>query len=186
MLPKSFNKYGLLPPNDYELTLGELKRSLLVKGPVNKSPAWDSAWRLTLVNNLEILVKQLWKVGITNIFINGSFAEDKDHPNDIDGYFDCNIMELCKRQQRELNLLDPHKTWIWSSRISDPITGLKKIPMWHFYKVEFFPNYNQLVDMVDKFGNPHTFPSAYRRSHRLKRQNGIVKMNYPAASSGVS
>jgi len=49
MMPKSFDKYGLLPPGDYELTLEELHRSLLVKGPVHKSPGWDSAWRRYLI-----------------------------------------------------------------------------------------------------------------------------------------
>ncbi len=108
MLPKLFNKYGLLPPGDYELTLEELKKSILVKGPANKPPTWDAAWRLTLVENLTILIRQLWKVGIEDIFIDGSFVEDKDHPNDIDGYFECDIFELISGDlQRELNLLDP-------------------------------------------------------------------------------
>ena len=73
MLPKSFNEYGLLPPGDYLLSLEELRKSLLVKGPAKKTPAWDSDYRGTLVDNLKILVKQLWNVGITQIFINGSF-----------------------------------------------------------------------------------------------------------------
>lgn len=64
MIPKSFDKYGLLPPGDYELTLEELHKSLLVKGPVHKSPGWDLAWRLYLVDNLKTLVNQLWEVGI--------------------------------------------------------------------------------------------------------------------------
>jgi len=29
---------------------------------------------------LEILTRQLWQVGIREIYADGSFAEDKDHP----------------------------------------------------------------------------------------------------------
>ena len=33
-------------------------------------------------------------VGITDVFIVGSFAEDKDHSNDIDGYSECELDHL--------------------------------------------------------------------------------------------
>jgi hypothetical protein len=71
---------------------------------------WDGEWRRKLVQNLDILVGQLRHTGITDIFIDGSFVEDKEHPNDVDGYFDCELMQLASGElQRELNLLDPHK-----------------------------------------------------------------------------
>lgn len=55
------------------------------------------------------MVGQLWQVGITEIFIGGSFVEDKDHPNDIDGYFVSDLRFLASGDlQRQLNLLDPH------------------------------------------------------------------------------
>lgn len=85
-LPQSFNEHGLLPPGDYEMTLQELKNSMLIKGlsrPTEETGQWDIAWRGKLVDNLEILLKQIWQVGVTDIFINGSFVEDKDHPNVI-------------------------------------------------------------------------------------------------------
>jgi hypothetical protein len=66
------------------------------------------------VNNLEILTRQLWQVGIREIFADGSFAEDEDkeHPNDIDGYFVCDLRELYSGElERKLNLLDPSKIW---------------------------------------------------------------------------
>jgi hypothetical protein len=47
-----------------------------------------------LVANLEIFTIQLWQVGIRDVFADGSFAEDKDHPNDIDGYFVCALQPL--------------------------------------------------------------------------------------------
>src|SRR5579863_3784862 len=91
-----FDSDGLLPPSDYELALDELRRSILVVGPGNLSayPAWDRSWRELLINNLEILTRQLWQVGIREVFADGSFAEDKEHPNDIDGYFVCGLHDL--------------------------------------------------------------------------------------------
>ncbi len=76
-----FTDDGLLPPGDYEVTLEELKESVLVVGLADEAahPTWDRPWRRQLVDNLEILVAQLWQVGITEVFIDGSFAEDKDH-----------------------------------------------------------------------------------------------------------
>lgn len=131
------------------------------------------------MDNLEILVRQLWKVGIENIFINGSFVEDKDHPNDIDGYFECNLIELTSgRLERELNLLDPHKVWTRNpaSRWLDPNFGKKQLPMWHIYRIEFYPHHNQRSGITDKFGNELMFPAAFRQSRREYRQKGIVKI----------
>jgi hypothetical protein len=114
MLPP-FNQHGHLPPGDYELTLDELRCSMLVRGPATGHPHWDAAWRLHLVESLAVMVGHLWAVGISEIFVDGSFAEDKDHPNDIDGYFVCDMMHLATgRLERELNLLDPQKAWTWS------------------------------------------------------------------------
>ena len=116
MIP-AFIEDGLLPPGDYEVTLEELRGSMLVVGPGVAYPSWDEEWRARLVDNLAIMVKQLWGVGVTEIFVDGSFVEDKDHPNDIDGYFECDLMELASgRLQRALNLLDPHKVWTWDPR----------------------------------------------------------------------
>ncbi|MCH7751717.1 MAG: hypothetical protein IH898_06125 [Planctomycetes bacterium] len=83
-----FTSDGLLPPGDYPLTFDQLEDSMLVSCPP-ESPNWDLDWRLYLLKNLYELAVQLWDVGITNIFVDGSFTEDKDHPNDIDGYFEC-------------------------------------------------------------------------------------------------
>ncbi len=37
------------------------------------------------------MAQQLWQVGIRDSFADGSFAEDKDHPNELDGYFVCSL-----------------------------------------------------------------------------------------------
>jgi hypothetical protein len=83
-----FGPDGLLPPGDYEVSFDELRRSPLVLGPGDprEGTPWDTPWREELVGNLEILTRQLWQEGIREVFADGSFAEDKDHPNDIDGY----------------------------------------------------------------------------------------------------
>ena len=91
------------------------------------SPTWDSAWRAKLVGNLEILTRQLWQVGVTEVFADGSFAEDKDHPNDVDGYFVCGLGPLRSGQlTRELNLLDPYKVWTWDPASRKPYRGYPK------------------------------------------------------------
>ena len=80
------------------------------------------------------MVDQLRQVGIANIFVDGSFAEDKDHPNDIDGYFECDLKQLASGElQRQLNLLDPHKVWTWApeSRRSFKNYPKSQNPTWH-------------------------------------------------------
>ena len=115
---RGFTRDGVLDPGDYELTLDQLRSSLCVVGPSSGYPNWDVSWRAKLVDNLEIMVKQLWQVGIKEVFLDGSFAEDKDHPKDIDGYFPCDLKDLASgRLERELNKLDPFRTWTW-----DPAT----------------------------------------------------------------
>jgi len=81
-----FTEDGLLPPGDYVLTIEEMKRSMLVQGPKGKRRprGWNVGWRMQLVENLGILVRQLRAVGITEIFADGSFAENKAIPNDLD------------------------------------------------------------------------------------------------------
>jgi hypothetical protein len=86
MIP-NFDADGLLAPGDYEVSFEELRQSVLVAGDPGRPENWDAPWRAELVANLEILTRQLWSVGIREIYADGSFAEDKDHPNDIDGYF---------------------------------------------------------------------------------------------------
>jgi hypothetical protein len=56
----AFNFDGLLPVGDYEMTLPEIRSSILVTGPGGaKYEQWDSKWRAQLVDNLEIVVGQL-------------------------------------------------------------------------------------------------------------------------------
>ena len=180
-----FTADGLLPPGDYEVTLDELRGSLLVAGPAGTSarPHWDAPWRGRLIDNLEVLVRQLWRVGVTEIFVDGSFAGDKDHPNDIDGYFVCDLMRLASGElERELNLLDPHKVWTWDPASRRPYRGYPKrqLPMWHQYRVELYPHFSGLSSGIrDEQGHELEFPSAFRRSRRDGKPRGIVKIREP-------
>ena len=174
-----FTTHGTLPPGDYELTLTALRDSVLVVGPGADYPNWDVQWRRRLVDNLEILGEQLWKVGISEVFINGSFVEDKDHPNDIDSYFVCELRALVTRElERKLNLLDSHKVWTWdpAQRYSYRGYQKKQLPMWHHYWVDLYPHVGQLSGIRDPFGNELEFPSAFRLSRRDGRPRGIVKI----------
>ena len=181
-----FAPSGLLPPGDYEVSFAELHQSVLVQGPgdPSQSPNWDSAWRSALVNNLEILTRQLWQVGITEIFADGSFAEDKEHPNDIDGYFVCDLDRLRTGElARELNLLDQGKVWTWDPRTRRPYRGYpkKQLPMWHRYRVELYPHVPGLglgSGIRDRHGNELEFPSAFRQSRRDGTPRGIIKIHY--------
>ncbi len=177
MVPQ-FDENGVLPPGDYPLTLDQLRESLLVEGS-QLSSHWDRDWRLALVENLSVMCRQLWQVGIVEIFVNGSFVEDKDHPNDIDGYFVCDFRRLASGDlQRELNVLDPHKIWTWDPASRRPYRGYpkKQLPMWHIYRVELYPHYGQSSGIRDKFGHELEFPSAFRQSRRDGKPKGIVQI----------
>ena len=177
-----FTDDGLLPPGDYEVTLDELRKSILVAGPRDEAayPNWNAAWRRQLVDNLEVLVRQLWQVGITEIFIDGSFAEDKDHPNDVDGYFVCDLMRLASGElERQLNLLDPHKVWTWDPGSRRAYHGYpkKQLPMWHQYRVELYPHFSGSRSGIrNEHGNELEFPSAFRRSRGDGKPRGIVRI----------
>jgi len=180
MIIKSFED-GVLPAGDYELTFEQIRSSILVNGCGDADQAsWDRDWRSKLVSNLEIMVKQLWQVGIKNIFIDGSFVEDKDHPNDIDGYFECDMRLLASGNlQKELNLLDENKIWTWDphSRKSYPGYPKKQLPMWHKYRVEMYPHVaGHSSGIRDRFGNELEFPAAFRLSRRDDKPKGIIKI----------
>lgn len=112
-----FDQDGLLPAGDYELDFQQLRESFLVTGAGGESLTWDAPWRKLLVSNLQVMTEQLWNAGVTDVFADGSFVEEKDHPNDIDGYFVCSLQALASGElARKLNLLDPHKIWTWDPR----------------------------------------------------------------------
>ena len=186
--PTDFTSEGMLPPGDHELTLAGLRASLLVAGPSHQPHGshWDADWRRHLVDELEVMARQLWSVGIRRIFLDGSFAEDKEHPNDIDGYFECRLGYLISGDlERELNLLHPDKVWTWKpdSRRSARGFTKKQLPMWHRHRVELYPHYGQPSGIRDGFGNELEFPSAFRLSRRDGRPRGVIRLMPDAETS---
>jgi hypothetical protein len=185
-----FDSDGLLPPGDYEVSFDELRRSPLVLGPndPNEPSAWDRDWRDELVSNLETLTRQLWRTGIREVFADGSFAEDKSHPNDIDGYFVCSLIQLKTGELvRDLNLLDPFKIWTWDPASRKPYRGYpkKQLPMWHKYRVEMYPHVPGLgigCGVHDQHGHELEFPSAFRQSRHGGKPRGIVRIQYGGRS----
>ena len=190
MLP-DFTPMGLLPPGDYPLSLADLRNSMLVSGPraLVAAGAWDTIWRAQLVENLAALTSQLWQAGIGQVFINGSFVEDKAHPNDIDGYFETDLAELRSgRLEAALNAVDPHRAWTWdmARRHFDPDSGKRQLPLWHAYRVELYPHVPGLLSGIrDQYGHELPFPSAFRQQRDTFAQKGIVRvMKEPARSIG--
>jgi hypothetical protein len=171
-----FNRHGLLPEGDYSLTLQELGESFLVTGKGFSSKYWDQEWRATLVDNLSILARPLWDVGVTEICVDGSFVEKKDHPGDIDGYFVCNQDEYESGilQHRLGRFLSP-ALWNWGEGIKDPDTGKPHIPMWHQYRVELFPCWPSLSSGIpDRRGRRLDWPRGFRQQKETFRPKGVV------------
>jgi hypothetical protein len=173
-----FDNRGLLPLGDYAVTFAELRKSVLVKGVSGLEP-WDETWRVSLVDGCEVMVNQLWQIGIDDIFLDGSFVEDKAHPNDIDGYFLCDVHDLASGDlQRRLNALDPHKVWTWDPNSRRAYRGYakKQLPMWHQYRVELYPHFGQPSGIQDQFGHELQFPSAFRQQRQTSEPKGIIKI----------
>lgn len=182
-IPQAFTKDGVLAPGTYPATFSDIRSSILVNG--NSSPTWDKVWRDHLLTQAEILVKQLWSVGIDDVYLDGSFVEDKEHPNDIDGYFDPHLSAMNSTDMTafggmvsKLNNIDPHKIWIWDHRSRKQVNGFgkKQLPMWIFYRVELYPHLNTGSGILDQFGNDQTFPAAFRQSRHNFIPKGIVKV----------
>lgn len=177
-----FTDEGLLPPGDYEVTFDQLRGSVLVAGPGEGSPfqeGWDAQWRRHLTYEAETMCRQLWTVGIEDIFLDGSFVEAKAHPNDIDGYFTCDVRRVATGElQRELNKIDPKSAWTWDPAARRAYRGYakKQLPMWHAYRVELYPHYEQFSGITDERGYPLTFPSAFRQRRSDGEPKGIVKV----------
>lgn len=174
-----FSLDGILPVGTYPVTFAELRASHLVTG-VGNGPGWDTTWRARLVDNAEVLVGQLFAVGITEVFLDGSFVEAKPRPNDIDGYFECDTRSLAKGDiEHALNVIDPYKVWTWDTNSRRKAIGStkKQLPMWHRYRVELYPHFQgNFSGLVDPWGNELQFPAAFRQQRGTGARKGIVQI----------
>jgi hypothetical protein len=165
-----FTDDGLLPPGDYVLTIEDLLTSSLVAGPAG-AKSWNTKWRQKLVENLAVMVGHLITVGITEVYVDGSFVEEKDVPNDIDGYFACDANRWANGDlARDLRRLDSIWSWDAVQRKSFRKYPKDQLPMWHKHRVELFPNYGQFCGLFDGQGNKLTFSQAFRVVQRLFAQ----------------
>ncbi len=176
---RKLGRDAMLAPGDHPMSIDDLLRSDLVLGPPSREK-WDRDWRSHLVDNLEILAGQLWRVGIEEIYIGGSFVEAKDHPADIDGYFVCDRTAYKSRQlHNALNALDPFKAWTWRNehRSADE-SGHLRLPLYHHYRVELFPHYGQAkTGFVDRDGRDIDFPTLYRRTRGTHLARGMIRLS---------
>jgi hypothetical protein len=166
------------------MSLDELERSILVTGDDEKEDAWDTKWRLELVQNLRIMVKQLSDEGFTDIYIDGSFATDKLKPGDIDGYFVCTKPEgvldsdfeqnLCDR----LNERDEKRIWTWkNSDRKRPAEAEKgQLPMWWQYHVEMWPEYGQWSGQIHPLTGQKLTHAELFRITKTGEDKGIIKL----------
>ena len=132
--------------------------------------------------------RQLWQAGIREVFADGSFAEDKDHPNDIDGYSVCGLIQLKTGELvRHLNLLDPFKIWTRTRPRGSHTGDIRRnnCRCGTGYRVEMYPHVPGLgigCGIRDKHGHELEFPSAFRQSRRDGKPRGIVKIQYGGQS----
>lgn len=59
----TFDVNGLLPVGDHAMRIADLRSSVLVTGPRDRDPNWDTAWRAHLVDQLSVLCVHLREVG---------------------------------------------------------------------------------------------------------------------------
>jgi len=179
-----FDDNGRLPAGTYPLTLDELEESILVTGEENLDGGWDIKWRIHLVKNLRIMVQQLWEEGFVDIYIDGSFATDKLHPGDIDGYFVCkkpaglsdsdHENDLCSR----LNKRDRKKVWTWkeSDRKKPAEAEKGQLPMWFEYNVEMWPEYDQWSGQIHPITQEKLTHAELFRITKQGENKGIIKL----------
>jgi hypothetical protein len=186
-----FDENGGLPTGDYVLTLNELQASFLVTGDgvkLGPDAEWARAWREKLVKQLRTLVSQLQAAGVTDIFIDGSFATDKPRPNDIDGYFipspRTQTGSLRERadawDQVRGNLLKTSALWDWSpSSLSyHPDTRKKERAQWHRFRVDLWPHVPGVIfaEYDAKAHRSVEFPEFFRRHKVSYVPRGIIRI----------
>ncbi len=131
-----FSPSGLLPPGDHNITLAQLKEAIK-EGP-GRGQSWDAAWRLKLLSEFEKRYHQLLEAGISEVYVDGSFATDKPRPNDIDAYFVVPRKLWLGGLEEKLRALDPEFWCFETVNVGDGKVGY---PMSIRFNIEIFPVY---------------------------------------------
>ncbi|MBA4544470.1 MULTISPECIES: hypothetical protein [Thermoactinomyces] len=176
-----FNEYGYLPPGIHEMTIDELKESILVKGDESVS-VWNEPWRRYLVLNLEVLLQPLWQLGFDEVFLDGSFCSIKEKPGDIDAYFELDLkvenryqaLEQVYILAHELNSLSTVPVWNWWEKRPNA-DGEMKSEMWHQFRCEVYPNCYGVYAFQNQDGGRIKFDQLFRYDEN-GIEKGIVKL----------
>lgn len=177
MIP-SFDEDGLLP-HDSEATLEELLQSHLVSGLGVDSEHWDSGWRAELVARVGVVYDLFLRAGgVVEFWIDGSFVEAVDHPQDIDAYFTLRVPQDWLTLPDRLNQLEGSNIWSWkdTDRRSFPGASIPKPPFWGKYRVDIYPELGRASGIFDAAGNSLTFSEAFRLQRITYRPKGIVRL----------
>jgi hypothetical protein len=92
-------------------------------------------------------------------------------------------MELMTGElERKLNLLDPSKVWTWDPASRKPYRGYpkKQLPMWHKYRVEFYPHVPGLgicSGILDKYVINWSFPRLFVSAAATASREASSKSN---------
>jgi hypothetical protein len=173
-----FDRLGLLP-QDACATLEELRGSHLVTGRGVGSPTWDRAWRQELVERLERVFTLFHAAGgVEEFWIDGSFVEAVDRPEDIDAYFTLPDPREWPAFPNRLNALEGEEIWTWDLARRRVYSGSihPKPPFWGRYRVDIFPDFGRPSGIFDANGRPMTFAEAFRQQRRTFRRKGIVRL----------
>jgi hypothetical protein len=167
-----FAKSGLLPPGDHAVRMAELE-AFIRQGPEN-AQGWDTAWRLQLLQEFKQRYAQLQAVGIGEVYIDGSYATDKYHPNDMDVYFVVPRKTWNSGAEQALQKMDPE---FWRFEPELGADGKLGYPMAFQHHIEMYPVYREhtaeyaecqaMIDPKIKFFRTDKY------SHRSK---GIIRI----------
>ena len=135
-------------------------------------PGWDASWRRELVDRLAVRMANLKLVGITELFLAGSFVQNNLVPGDIDGYYMVDPATWLRVQRPLLMTIDPllatvsdRNTWVYS-----PEKGELRPQLWHAARLELF-----YVPDTPANRYPGAIPQYFRRS-RQDKPKGLIRI----------
>jgi hypothetical protein len=147
--------------------------------------------RVKLIDNLEVLVRQLWQVGVSNIYLDGSFCSTKAEPADIDAYYDLPLPEEVLQMEdgkekhesvllyilalsEQLNQFNEIPIWnIWD-KIHVDERGYQRTEMWMHYRCEIYPHCWGMY-AADVNGRKVKFDEFFRKD-KYGIEKGVIKL----------
>lgn len=181
MIPQAFGPTGVLL-TDVTATLDEIRESMLVTGAGLRASEWHVQQRLELVNNLQIVVEKFKQAGgVAEIYVDGSFVEEKDSPSDIDGYFILTDDRdwISGAFQKRIALLDEPGVWSWDKNDRRRCQSfVEKPPFWCRYRVELYPDLGLPSDIMGPDGRFLPYSEAFRQRTDTMEPKGIIRLQF--------